>query len=194
MSERSPRIDLRDKGYSFRISAELLDQISADFGAEKLLEQIDADMDVATIIAVCTQHGTNLGQRTLELGERYQDRIYEVIKEVAAQTMMGPFPHVLQRFLEVAYLSLLPIKQLRIVQTWAPLLTYAVADSCAVYDSLQARLGEEKMRDMPCKALCLSLAKTLLHAFQVQAEVRADALMAKDHRCQFTAAMLERLR
>jgi hypothetical protein len=193
MSEPTPRIDLRDKGYSFRVSAELLDHIVADFGSEKLLEQIGADMDVAAISASCAEHGRILGQRTMELGEQYQDRIYQVIREVASQTGMGPFPHVVQRFLEVAYLSLLPIKQLRIVQTWAPLLTYAVVDSCAVFDSLKSKLGEEKTREMPCKALCLSLVKSLLDAFELDTQVRTDALMTKDGRCQFTVAMTSRL-
>jgi len=183
--ERMPFIDLRDKGYEFNLSNDMLDLLSQEYGAEHLIGKIKGETNIEGVGTICRQYGVDLMRRALELGEKYPERTYEVIKEASAQTGVGNFPHIAQRFLEIAYLGLLPIKALRVPVSHCSKITYAV-DQCAVFELNREKNGPEIANAMPCKHLCLALLETLTGELSLPTERRADTLMASDGSCRFT--------
>ena len=102
-----------DEELSFDIDQRILDTISQEFDVNKLVENFAKIIenkerkeieDIAK--KVFREYGRNLMTRAIELGEKYSDRTYEVMKEVAKKTGVGPFPHVPQRFLELSLIHI----------------------------------------------------------------------------------------
>lgn len=130
------------------------------------------------------QYGTDWMRKTLQLGEEYPDRTYEILKEAVDRTGEMKFPLILQRFIEIAYLSTQRFRVLPIVENWQKRLVYAVKD-CYVFKLEQEKCDKDVTEQLPCRYACLAACGTALKGLGLDASIDMEALMPKDGRCQF---------
>ena len=124
-------------------------------------------------------------KRTLELGEEYPDRTYEVLKESIDKTG-GYYKFTLlpQRFLEIAYLSTQDISILPIVENNAQRLVYRMVD-CLTYKTIKERCGEQIANLLVCRHACLGGCESLHRDLEIDAIIQMAASMEKDGYCEF---------
>ena len=185
MRVRTPKLDYSDKGWTYYLNDEMLRAIGDEFNPNKVTEKAAAKSDIKEMRRIFEEYGRDLAKRSLDLGKKYPERNYEVIKQVAEQTRVGSFPHEFQRFLEIAYLGVLPIPEIKVIQCNRDRLRYIISP-CAIFDSLQQKCPKKILNKMPCQEACLSLCRTLSSELGLSLQERADMLMAADNLCQFT--------
>ena len=177
--------------YSFELSAEMLELLRKEFDppivitklAEAVAGKKEAEID-AVAEKILGKYGEEWMKKTLQLGEEYPDRTYEMLKEAADQIGELVFPHVLQRFIEIAYLSTQQFRVLPIVENWAHRLVYKVTN-CYTFKMLQEKCGSDVASLLPCRHACLTLCRTGWEGLNMDATVDMDATMVKDGYCQF---------
>ena len=182
--------------YSFELSMEMLELLRKEFDptivvtgfAEAIAGKKEAEID-AVAEKILGEYGEEWMKKTLQLGEEYPDRTYEVLKEAADQTGELVFPLVLQRFIEIAYLSTQQFRILPIVENWARRLVYKVTD-CYTFKTLQEKCGSDVAGLLPCRHACLTLCRTGWEGLNLDATINMDATMVKDGYCQFAVNRL----
>lgn len=175
----------------FDINPKIIDAIYEEFNAEKTVNKlvkkasglIGAELE-DTLKNFFTEYGQSLMMRALDLGEKYQDTAYKVIKAHAEK--VGPFPNVPQRFIEICYLSVLQIEKLTITESNLKRLGYKI-ERCSIYNTIREKMGEKISNQMFCKHACSTLAKTLYENMKIETDFHIKALMAKDNYCYFIA-------
>ncbi len=135
--------------------------------------------------------GVNWIKRTLEIGddEKYMDRGYEVLRNHCKRPEIGPFPFIVQRFMEVSYLSLNPlISEVGLLESSKANITFWIDDKeCNMFNELKKDGDPDIVAMMPCKHMCLSALNHLLEATQVtDAEVKMDSYAITDKFCRFS--------
>jgi hypothetical protein len=130
------------------------------------------------------QYGRDWMKRVHQLGDEYPDRTYEVLLAAADHTNYLFFPHVPQRFIEIAYLSTQDIRTLPILESYARCFSYRMVD-CLTFKTLKGKCGDEAANLMPCRHACLTACETLLQDLNIDATVNMEASMIKDGYCQF---------
>ena len=131
------------------------------------------------------EYGRNLMTRAIELGEKYSDRTYGVMKEVAKKTGVGPFPHVPQRFLEIFNMGTQQ-NVLKVVVSTMSQLTHRVGP-CVFFDAVKEKCGEDVAKLLTCKHIDLSALEALYNNFNLQVNIRMEASIPSEGYCQFTA-------
>jgi hypothetical protein len=177
--------------FSFELSGEMIGLLRQEFTppivVEKFAKEI-AGKEPGQIDAIAKKvfgaYGENWMRKTLQLGEEYPDRTYEVLKESVDQTGEMKFPLILQRFIEIAYLGTQQFRILPIVENWSKRLVYKVKD-CYTFKTEVAQCGQEVANMMPCRYACLGACKTALSGLDLDAAVNMEATMVKDGYCQF---------
>lgn len=134
---------------------------------------------------VFRDYGRNLMTRVAELGEKYSDRTYEVIKEVAEKTGVGPFPHVSQRFLEIFNMGTQQ-NVLKVVVSTRSQLTHRVGP-CVFLNAIREKCGEGVAKLLTCKHIDLSALEALYNNLNLSVDVRMEASIPSEGYCQFTA-------
>ena len=177
---------------SFDIDQRILDTISQEFDVNKLVENFAKSIEnkerkETENIAkkVFGEYGRNLMTRAMELGEKYSDRTYEVIKEVAEKTGVGPLPHVSQRFLEIFNMGT-QRKALTVVVSNASQLTHRVGP-CVFFDAVKEKCGEDVANLLTCKHIDLSALNILYDNLKLPVNIRMEASIPSEGYCQFTA-------
>ena len=178
-------------GTSFDLNEDMLNTLSQEFEISKLIGKFceaakGKEQTEAIAKEIFGEYGRDLMRRTIKLGEEYPDRTYEVIKEAAQKTGELTFPHIPQRFLEIAYLGTQPILKLPIVENSPSRLTFRL-DSCATFDALKERCGEGIAEQMPCRHACLAACESLFQDLNLEVKVDMEASMVRDGYCQFMA-------
>jgi len=125
-----------------------------------------------------------LMKRTLELGEQYQDRTYQVLKEAAEKTGALTFPHVPQRAIEIAYMSTKGIYALPILENSSKRLAFRIA-GCSTYSLLVHECGRQVAETLPCRYACLAACHTVCQELGIDTDVVMEASAPKDGSCQF---------
>jgi hypothetical protein len=128
--------------------------------------------------------------RSLELGEKYTDRTYEVLRDAADKTGVLAFPLIPERFVEIAYLSTQPIYTVPIVENGARGLTFKMA-FCDYYKGFREKAGEEVTDTLHCKHMCLAACRTAFESFGFKVNVGMDYTMPADGFCQFSIRRAE---
>ena len=132
-------------------------------------------------------YGARLMRRTLELGEQYTDQTYEILKAAAKKTGYLHFPHVAQRFLEIAYLATQPVSTVDIVENNHYRLVNRMGPYCVLYKGVKESCGDAVAAEMPCRHACLGAMQSLYDALRLDVAVTQEALMSKDEQCRFVA-------
>jgi hypothetical protein len=182
---------------SYDLNVDMLNTIEKEFDVKKLVEKFAkgiAGKGKREIESVAKrtfgEYGESLMKRTLELGEKYTDQTYEILKEAIKNTGRLKFPHIPQRFIEIAYLSIQPFNELNVVENNQYRFIFRV-DNCSIFSALKEACGEEVANQMYCKRACLAASETAYKNLNLKASVSMDASMAKDRYCQFAAKNLE---
>jgi hypothetical protein len=177
--------------FSFELNGEMIGLLRKEFAPPavvgdfaKKIAGIKPDKIDAVAKAVFGAYGEAWMSRTLQLGEGYPERTYEVLKEAVDQTGEMKFPLILQRFIEIAYLGTQQFRILPIIENWSKRLVYRVKD-CYTFKTEVEQCGQEVANAMPCRYACLAACKTALSGLDLDAGVEMEATMVKDGYCQF---------
>lgn len=184
--------------YSFDLNADMIKLIREEFNAEavasKLAEAIKGKPkgEIGKIAnALFEEVGESWMRRTMQLGEEYSDRTIEVVKESIDRqgNQFLLFPHVLQRFVEIAYLSTQEFLKVPITLNNMEVLEYRIPQ-CALFSKIKEKCGDEVANLMTCKNYCLKALETLHRDLELDAVVDMAASTAKDSYCEFSMRKL----
>jgi len=178
--------------YSFDLAEEMIQTIHDEFDPEKVTDAFKELVDRTSkdeLPAKAEEFWADWGQRwmtrSLELGEKYNDRTYVVLKAAAEKTGVLGFPLIPERFVEIAYLSTQPIYTVPVVENGARGLTFKMA-FCDYYKGNREKVGEEITDELHCKAMCLAACQTAFEGFGFKVNVGMDYTMPEDGFCQFS--------
>ena len=120
--------------------------------------------------------------------EKYRDRTYEVLLEAAKKTGQLIFPHVAQRYIEIAYLSvhLMPVVQIE-VNNSRELSFRVYEEECKIYQSLKNLISQEELKTLPCQHACLTLLQTVFDEMGFDVEITMPEKMPDNGNCFFRA-------
>lgn len=189
---------LSPKPYSFDLNEDMVKLIGEEFGAEgvasKFAEAISgkAAREVAKIgKEIFEDYGENWMKRTMQLGEEYSDRTIEMIKETVDRNgnQFLLWPHVPQRFVEIAYLSTQEFLKLPITLNSAEVLSYRVPQ-CLLFNTIKEKCGDKIANLMACQNCCLKALETLRSDLELDVVIDMIASTAKDGFCEFSMKKL----
>jgi hypothetical protein len=177
--------------FSFELNPEMIGLLRQEFSPPgvvgKFAKEI-AGKDAKQVDAIAKKvfggYGESWMRRVLQLGEEYPDRTYEVLKEASDRTGEMKFPLILQRFIEIAYLSTQQFRILPIEENWSERLVYKVKD-CYTYKTEVEQCGKQVAETLPCRYACLAACKTALSGLDLDASIEMEATLVKDGYCQF---------
>ena len=179
---------------SYDLNEGVLKSISEEFSPEKVTRQFAealASKGKNEIEKVAREVFRNYGKgwmkRSLELGEKHTDATYETLTKAIAKTGVMYFPLVPQRFVEIAYLSVMSFLTLRVVQNNGQKLAYRLPQ-CDIYNSLKEKTSTEVANLLPCRHGCLTALETLFHELDIGVKIEMEAAMPKEGYCQFAAS------
>lgn len=184
--------------YSFDVNADMIDLIRQEFNADgvasKFAEAISGKaMNEVEKIGkeIFEDYGQNWMRRTMQLGEEYSDRTIEMIMESVDgngnQFLL--FPHVPQRFVEIAYLSTQQFLKLPVTLNNAGELAYRVPQ-CLLFNTIKEKCGDKVANLMTCRNGCLKALETLRQDLEIDAVIDMVASTAKDGYCEFSMRKL----
>jgi len=184
--------------YSFDLNEDMIKLIRDEFGAEavatKLAEAISgkAKKEVAKIAKdIFEEYGQNWMRRTMQLGEEYSDRTIEMVMESVdgSGSQFLIFPHLLQRFIEIAYLSTQESLKLPVTLNNQYELAYRVPQ-CLLFSKIKERCGDEVAKLMTCQHACLKALETVNKDLEMDTVIDMTATTAKDEYCEFSMKKL----
>jgi len=177
--------------YSFELNMDMVGLIRKDFDPPlvvsefaKALGEKGGEKAEAVAERVFGKYGAEWMKKSIQLGEEYPDRTYEILRVAADKTGELVFPLVLQRFMEIAYLSTQQFRILKIVENWSRRLVYMLKD-CYMFKTLQEKCGVEVANSLPCRHACLTGIQTAAQSLQMDVSAEMEAMMVKDGYCQF---------
>ena len=184
--------------YSFDLNEDMVNMIREEFNADvvsgKLAEALgdktgdDAQKAGETFF---TDLGNQWMSKTIQLGEEYSDRTIEVVLETVdrkgEQFMI--FPHVPQRFVEIAYLSTQEFMKVPIVLNNMFDFAYKIPQ-CALFNKIKEKSGEEVANLMTCKNYCLTALDTIKTHMDLDVLIDQQASTPADGFCQFSMKKL----
>jgi len=180
------------RALSFELNPDMLGLLRREFDVEKLagrLAEAVSGKKKREIEAIgkqiCGEYGREWIRRSLQLGEEYPDRTYEVLKAAIDKTG-GYYRFTLlpQRVLEAAYLSTQDISTLPIVENNPNRLIYRIVD-CLTFKKIKEKCGEDVANLLPCRHACLTALETLHQDLDLDAVIEMEASMVKGGYCQF---------
>lgn len=182
------------KRMSFELDEEMVAVISAEFSANGIANSFKqaiagkAQDEIEEIgRKVFHDYGKNLMQRSLQLGEEYPDRTYELLREAADQTGSLTFPLVPQRFIEIAFLAVQNLVELPVIENNARRLIFRV-DKCRVYEQIEGICGDKVAGILSCSQGCLEACRTAFNGFGIDIDdltFEMNAATNKEGYCEF---------
>lgn len=186
---------VKTKRLSFELDEDMLGIIAREFSAEsiamKLSEALagkDTEAELEDLgSSIFKDYGRELMRRSLQLGEEYPDRTYELLREAHDQTGSLAFPLIPQRFIEIAFLSIQHIVLLPVIENSARRFIFEIED-CRIYDQIKNQCGEVVANSMVCKNGCLEACRTAFDGFSIDIDAldfEITSQKAKEGRCRF---------
>ena len=184
--------------YSFDLNEDMIKLIRDEFNAEgvtsKLAEAIKgkAVSEVEKIgKKIFEDYGQRWMRRTMQLGEEYSDRTIEMVRESIDHSgdQFLIFPHVPQRFVEIAYLSTQRFLKLPVILNNSRELAYQVPQ-CLLFNTIKEECGDEVANLMTCQNACLKALETLGKDMELDVVIDIPATTAKDGYCRFSVKKL----
>lgn len=182
------------KAYSFDLNEDMIKLIRNEFNAEavasRLAEAIRGrEMSEVEEIGkqIFESYGQNWMRRTMQLGEEYPDRTIEVVKEAVDQSgsQFLMFPHVPQRFVEIAYLATQQFLKLPIILNNKDELAYRVPQ-CLLLNTIRKKCGDEVANLMTCQNGCLKALEILREDLGLDTVINMATSIAKNGYCEFS--------
>ena len=178
---------------SFELSEEMMSLIEKEFDVRQLakrfaqaIEGKKPDEIEGIAEEIFTRYGVDWIRKSLQLGEEYPDRTYEVLREAIDSTGNSLwFPLLPQRFLEIAYLSTQDMEFLPVVENNPRRLVYKIND-CKMFQALKEECSGETVNTLPCRHACLSACRTLFNDLSYpEVLIEMEASINNDGYCQF---------
>ena len=186
------------KPYSFDLNEDMIKLIREEFGAEGIVSKFadavkrKAPGEVERIgKEIFEDYGEKWMKRTMQLADEYSDRTIEVIKETVDRSgnQFLFFPHVPQRFIEIAYLSTQQLLKVPITLNNAYELAYRLPQ-CQLFNTIKGQCGSKIANLMTCQNACLKALETLRKDLELGAVITMVASTAKDGYCEFSMRKL----
>jgi len=180
--------------YSFDLNEDMIKMLREEFNADvvssKLFEAIEGKKkaEIADVAgALFKELGRAWMQKTIQLGEEYSDRTIEVVLESVDRqgNQFLIFPHVPQRFVEIAYLSTQDFMKVPITLNNRETLEYRIPQ-CALFRAIKEKCGEEVANLMTCREYCLSALETVRKHLEMEAIINMAKSTATDGFCEFS--------
>ncbi len=184
--------------YSFDLNEDMVNMIREEFNADavcgKLTEAIgdktgdDAEKAAADLF---TELGEKWMSKTIQLGEEYSDRTIEMVLETVDRNgeQFLIFPHIPQRFVEIAYLSSQEFMKVPMVLNNNTTLAYRIPQ-CALFNKIKENNGDAIANLMTCKDYCLTALDTIRKHMDLDVLIDQQASTATDGYCQFSMKKL----
>lgn len=186
------------KPYSFDLNEDMIKLIREEFGAERIVSKFadaikeKAPGEVERIgKEIFEDYGEKWMKRTMQLSDEYSDRTIEVIKETVDRSgnQFLFFPHVPQRFVEIAYLSTQQLLKMPITLNNACEFAYRLPQ-CQLFNAIKEQCGDKIANLMTCQNACLKALETLRKDLELGAVITMVASTAKDGYCEFSMRKL----
>ena len=179
------------KPYSFDLNEDMVGMIRSEFDPElvagKLAEAIKGKDDVAAAgAALFKELGEAWMQKTIQLGEEYSDRTIDVVLESVDRqgNQFMVWPHVPQRFIEIAYLATQKFLKVAITLNNSEALEYRIPQ-CALFGAIKEKCGDDVANLMTCKDYCLTALETVRRHQEMEVLVDMPKDTAADGFCEF---------
>jgi len=194
MKETPYSVFIAPKPYSFDLNEDMVKLIRDEFNAEvvagKLAEAIKgkAKNEIEKVAsALFEELGESWMRRTMQLGEEYSDRTIEMIMESIDRqgNQFMAWPHVPQRFVEIAYLSTQDFLKVPITLNNIEVLEYRIPQ-CALFGKIKEKCGDDVANLMTCKNYCLKALETMRRDLELDALIDMPKSTAKDGYCEFS--------
>ena len=157
------------KPYSFDLNEDIVEMLRAEFGAELVADKLAAAIK-----------GKSKGD------VEYSDRTIEVILEsvVRQGNQFLLWPHVPQRFVEIAYLGTQNFLKVPIILNNLEVLAYRIPQ-CALYAAIGEKCGKNVAKMMTCSDYCMTALDTVRKHVEMEMVNEQVASTAKDGYCEF---------
>ena len=194
MKETPYSVFIAPKPYSFDLNEDMVKLIRDEFNAEvvagKLAEAIKgkAKNEIEKVAsALFEELGESWMRRTMQLGEEYSDRTIEMVMESIDRqgNQFMAWPHVPQRFMEIAYLSTQDFLKVPITLNNIEVLEYRIPQ-CALFGKIKEKCGDDVANLMTCKNYCLKALETMRRDLELDALIDMPKSTAKDGYCEFS--------
>jgi hypothetical protein len=186
------------KPYSFDLNEDMVQMIKKDFNADKVADALAAAISGKNKTEAhkaaegfFKDMGERWMRRTIQLGDEYSDRTIEMVLETVDRqgNQFLVFPHVLQRYVEIAYLSTQDFLKLPVTLNNKDELAYRIP-KCALYKKIEEKVGEDFAKLMTCKEYCLAALATAQKQINIDVLVDQPAKTSKEGFCEFTIRKL----
>ena len=168
------------KEYEFDVPTEMIQEISSHIDLRGLVEK-SKSMDKEATRKMFSEFGIGLMRKVIEVAEKYKDRTAEMIEIVAHQTGIG-FPHRLQRYLELFFLSSRTDDRWSIVESNIRRLKFRVY-VCSIYN-LMIEMGQ-KFDDFLCKFFCISAFQEACRETKDKVNIEISERLPGKGACEF---------
>jgi len=184
--------------YSFDLNEDMVNMIRSEFAAElvsdKLSEAIKGKKkdDIAEVAgALFKELGEAWMQKTIQLSEEYSDRTVEVVLESVDRqgNQFLSWPHMPQRFVEIAYLSTQAFLKVPITLNNSEEFEYRIPQ-CALFGAIKEKCGDDVANLMTCKDYCLTALETVRRNQDIEVITDMPKTTAADGYCEFSMRKL----
>jgi len=180
--------------YSFDLNEDMLRIIREEFGAEGTATKLAAAIKGKAKGEIekagkqfFEEFGQNWINRVMQLGEEYPDRTIEVVLESVDPdgNQFLVFPHVPQRYMEIAYLATQQFLKLPVILNNQYSFAYRVPQ-CYLFNQIKEKCGDAVAKLMTCQHGCLKALETISKNMKLLAIIEMTATTAKEGYCEFS--------
>lgn len=186
------------KPYSFDLNEDMVQMIRKEYDPDKVTDALLTSINDKSKAeakkaaeAFFKDMGEKWMQRSIQLGDEYSDRTIEIILETVDRQgkQFLIFPHVLQRYVEIAYLSVQDFLKVPVTLNNMDELSYRIP-KCALYKKIGEKAGEDFAKQMTCQNYCLAALGVVQKHTNVDVLVDQPSSTAKEGFCEFSMRKL----
>jgi hypothetical protein len=186
------------KPYSFDLNEDMVQILRNEFNPEKVSTALNEAIKgtkgheaKSAAEAFFNDMGGKLMRRAIQLSDEYPDRTIEMVMETVDRTgkQFLLFPHLIQRYVEVAYLATQDFLKVPITLNNVEVFSYRIP-KCAMYRKIVEKAGEDFAKQMTCKGYCLNALATTQKHTNIDVIIEQPAETAKAGYCEFSMRKL----
>lgn len=180
--------------YSFDLNQDMIDTLRSEYDADIVAGKLAAAVKgkakgeiKKAATALFEDLGRALMQRTIQLSEEYPDRTIEIVKETVDRNGVQYliFPHLAQRYVEVAALATQKFLKVPITLNNMNALQYRIPQ-CALYAEITEKLGADVAKLMTCKSYCCTTLDVVRGDIEIDTVNEMLASTDKEGYCEFS--------
>lgn len=180
------------------MNEDMVQMVRKDFDPDKVVDALSAAVKGKNKTeaqkageAFFKDMGEKWMRKTIQMGDEYSDRTIEMILETVDRQgkQFLIFPHVLQRYVEIAYLATQDFLKVPVTLNNAVELAYRVP-KCTLYEKVKGKVGEDFAKLMTCKDYCQSALAVAQKQINIDMLVDQPATTAKEGFCEFSMRKL----